>query len=192
MHKTRDVITIGVIGAREPGREIACAAAVAGYRTVLEDVMPEMLEQGLAQIRESLEAAIARGELRREQSDAALAKISTARSVEGACREADLLIEACPDELELKLEIFTLFDRFAWPGAILASSTMFFSIADLAAMTFRAQNCVGLQFYNSAVNRSLVKIVRGVETSEATIAACKEVARRMGREVVVVSEPGQV
>lgn len=188
VHSTRDVITIGVIGARAAGRTIAYAAAVAGFRTVLEDVSPEMLEQGMAFVRETLRAAVARGEMTREQQGTALANFSTVRSVEDACRQADLLIETCPEELELKLEIFTLFDRFAKPDAILASISSTVSITDLAAITFRAENCVGLQFVSSEQKTGLVRVIRGRETSEATVTTCKEVARRMGKEVVVLRD----
>ncbi|MGH9712108.1 MAG: 3-hydroxyacyl-CoA dehydrogenase family protein [Candidatus Acidiferrales bacterium] len=185
------MITIGVIGARVAGREIACEAATAGYRTVLEDVSPEILGEGLAHIAGALQDALARGDLTRARKDDALANLSTARTVEDACRLADLLIEACPEELELKLEIFTLFDKFAKPGAILASNSSSFSINDLAAITFRAENCVGLQFYNQDPKKRLIRIIRAQETSGATIGACKEVARRMERDVLVVNEPVQ-
>jgi 3-hydroxybutyryl-CoA dehydrogenase len=185
------VKTIGVIGARAAGRAIAYAAAVAGYRTVLEDVSPEMLEQGMDYVRQSLQAAVERGELTQQLHGNALANISIMRSVEAACREADLLIEACPEELELKLEIFTLFDRFAKPDAILASNSSTVSISDLAAITFRAENCVGLQFVNPYQKVGLVNIIRSQETSDATVIACKEVARRMGKEAIVMSEQAQ-
>lgn len=191
VYSTRDVKTIGVIGARAAGRAIAYATAIAGYRTVLEDVSPEMLEQGIIFMQEALRTAVARGEIMRGQQGTALANLSTARSVEDACRQADFLIEACPEELELKLEIFTLFDKFAKPDAILASNTSTVSITDLAAITFRSENCVGLRFENSDQKIGLVKIIRGPETSEATVTACKKVARRMRKEVFITNEQAQ-
>ena len=87
-----EVKTIGVIGAGAMGRGIAYAAAFGGYRTVLEDVSPEMLEQGLAYIRQTLEDGVARGKVTPEQKETALANLSTSRSVEDVCREADLLM----------------------------------------------------------------------------------------------------
>jgi 3-hydroxybutyryl-CoA dehydrogenase len=183
------VNTIGVIGAGPVGREIAYAAARGGYRTVLEDVSPEMLEQGVAYIRKALEEDVARGAVTSAQREFALANLTTARRVDDACRQADLLIEAAPEEMELKLEIFTIFDKFAKPDAILASSTSSLSIAELAAITFRAENCVGMRFIHSAPRRSLLEIVRAPETSEETVQACAEAGRRMGREVVIVCEP---
>src|ERR1700747_2995960 len=186
-----EVKTIGVIGAGAMGRGIAYAAAYGGYRTILEDVSPEMLEQGIAYIRQNLEEGVARGKVTEEQRNIALANLTTSRSVEDLCREADLLIEAVPEEMEVKLEIFTIFDKFALPGAILASNTSSLSITELAAITFRAENCIGMHFFNPVPKMKLLEIVRALETSEATVQACAEVGRRMGKEVVVIREsPG--
>ena len=186
-----EVKTIGVIGAGAMGRGIAYAAAYGGYRTILEDVSPEMLEQGIAYIRQNLEQGLARGKVTEEQRNIALANLTTSRSVEDLCREAELLIEAVPEEMEVKLEIFTLFDKFALPGAILASNTSSLSITELAAITFRAEHCIGMHFFNPVPKMKLLEIVRALETSEATAQACAEVGRRMGKEVVVIREsPG--
>jgi 3-hydroxybutyryl-CoA dehydrogenase len=186
-----EVKTIGVIGAGTMGRGIAYAAACGGYRTILEDVSPEMLEQGIAYIRQNLEEGVARGKVTEEQRNIALANLTTSRSVEDLCREADLLIEAVPEEMEVKAEIFTIFDKFALPAAILASHTSSLSITELAAITFRAENCIGMHFFNPVPKMKLLEIVRALETSEATVEACAEVGRRMGKEVVVIREsPG--
>ena len=188
-----EIKTIGVVGAGTMGRGIAYAALFAGYRTVLEDVSPEMLEQGTAYIKQALDDGVGRGKLTAEQRDKAIANLSTARSVEAVCREADLLIEAVPEEMELKLEIFTIFDKFAKPNAILASNTSSLSITEMAAITFRAENCIGMHFFNPVPKMKLLEIVRALETSEAIVDACVEVGRRMGKEVVVVREsPGFV
>jgi 3-hydroxybutyryl-CoA dehydrogenase len=186
-----EVKTIGVIGAGTMGRGIAYAAAYGGYRTILEDVSPEMLEQGVAYIRDALEEGVTRGKVTAEQQKVALANLTTSRSVEDVCRETDLLIEAVPEEMEVKLEIFTIFDKFARPGAILASNTSSLSITELAAITFRAENCIGMHFFNPVPKMKLLEIVRALETSEATVQACAEVGHRMGKEVVVIREsPG--
>jgi 3-hydroxybutyryl-CoA dehydrogenase len=186
-----EVKTIGVIGAGSMGRGIAYATACGGYRTILEDVSPQMLEQGIAYIRQNLEQGVARGIVPEEQRKIALANLTTSRSVEDVCRKADLLIEAVPEEMEVKLEIFTIFDKFALPGAILATNTSALSITELAAITFRAENCIGMHFFNPVPKMQLLEIVRALETSEATLEACAEVGRRMGTEVVVIREsPG--
>src|SRR5437899_3067523 len=188
-----EVKTIGIIGAGTMGRGIACAAAVGGYRTVLEDVMPETLAKGMAWIKQSLDEGVQRGKLEAAAGDAALARIETSSSVEDVCREADFLIEAVPEEMELKLEIFTLFDKFAKPNAILASNTSSLSIAEMAAMTYRPELCVGMHFFNPVPKMRLIEMVRAPKTSDETVATCREVGRRMGKEVVVVKEsPGFV
>jgi len=187
-----NVKTIGVIGAGASGREIACASVLAGFRTVLEDVSPESLDQAVAYVYKSLEAGVCCTKLTPNQKTAANANLYTARNVEDACRQADLLIEALPEELELKLEIFTIFDKFARPGAILASNTSSFSIKDLAEMTFRRDNCVGLRLRHSAPNENLLEVIRAPETSDATVAACADVGRRMGKEVVVLDDAPEI
>jgi 3-hydroxybutyryl-CoA dehydrogenase len=183
--------TITVIGAGTMGRGIAYAALAGGYRTVLEDVLPEQLAQAVKSIGEAFDEAIARGKASPEQKAQALARLSTASSVDLACREADLVIEAVPEDLEMKIDVFCILEKFARPGAILASNTSSLSVTEIAAMTTRADRCLGLHFFNPVPKMKLLEIVRALETSEETIAACREVGRRMGKEVVVVREsPG--
>src|SRR5438876_12449275 len=186
-----EVKTIGIIGAGTMGRGIAYAAAVGGYRTILEEVMPETLAKGMAWIKQSLDDGVQRGKLEAAAKDAALARIETSSSVEDVCREADFLIEAVPEEMELKLELFTLFDKFAKPNAVLASNTSSLSITEMAEMTYRPELCVGMHFFNPVPKMQLIELVRAPKTSDETIVACREVGSRMGKEVVVVKEsPG--
>jgi 3-hydroxybutyryl-CoA dehydrogenase len=186
-----DVKTIGVIGAGTMGRGIAYAAALGGYRTILEDVMPENLANGTAWIQKALEEGVTRGKVNADYSAEALARIETVSTVEAACRESDFLIEAVPEEMELKLELYTLFDKFARPNAVMASNTSSLSIAEMADMTYRPELCVGMHFFNPVPKMRLIEIVRAPKTSDETIAACREVGARMGKEVVVVKEsPG--
>jgi 3-hydroxybutyryl-CoA dehydrogenase len=186
-----DIKSIAVIGAGTMGRGIAYVAAVGGYRTVLEDISSEMLRQAKEWIRASLDEGVARGKLTAAEADAAFARIETASSVEDACRTAQLTIEAVPEDMELKLEIFTLLDKFAPPGAIFATNTSSLSVTEMAAITFRPEKCVGMHFFNPVPKMKLLEIVRALETSEETIADCREVGRRMGKQVVVVREaPG--
>jgi 3-hydroxybutyryl-CoA dehydrogenase len=186
-----EIKTIAVIGAGTMGRGIAYSAALGGYQTILEDVSEAMLEQSLDWIRSTFDEGIARGKATSDQREQSLKLITTSGSVQDASRQAELIIEAVPEELETKLEIFTIFDRFAKPGAIFASNTSSLSITEMAAITFRAENCIGMHFFNPVPKMKLLEMVRGLETSDATITACAEVGRRMGKEVVVVREsPG--
>jgi 3-hydroxybutyryl-CoA dehydrogenase len=186
-----EIKTIAVIGAGTMGRGIAYAAAFAGYRTILEDVSSVMREQGIAYVCQSLDEGVTRGKVTPEQRDRGISGLSSASSVEDACRPAELVIEAVPEDMELKLEIFTILDKFAKPGAILASNTSSLSITEMAAITTRAEFCVGLHFFNPVPKMKLLEIVRALGTSDSVIAACQEVGERMGKEAVVVREsPG--
>ena len=176
-----DVKLIGIIGARTPGKELAAAALLAGYSVILEDVSPEMLTEGV----ETIHAALAQAG---PGHNAALQSLKTSRSVEDVTRVADMLIEALPEELEAKLEIFTIFDKFARPGAILASTSRETAIFDLADMTFRAEECVGFRYASSASPAKSIEIVRAHGTSKPTVTICQEVARKMGLSAVVIEE----
>ncbi len=186
-----EIKTIAVIGAGTMGRGIAYAAALGGYRTILEDVNPQVLEQGVAYIRKALEEGVARGKVTAEQQRAALATLATATTEEEAAQSADLIVEAVPEDMKLKIGVFTELDRAARPGCILASNTSSLSITEMAAVTSRPRQCIGLHFFNPVPKMKLLEIVKALETDEATLTACREVGCRMGKEVVVVREsPG--
>jgi 3-hydroxybutyryl-CoA dehydrogenase len=183
--------TIAVIGAGIMGRGIAHAAALGGYRTILEDVLPAALRKAENEIRANLDKAVEIGKAERAEADAAFARIEYAGSVEQAAREADLVIEAVPEEMESKIEIFTILDKICRPSTILASNTSSLSITEIASVTYRAPLCLGMHFFNPVHKMKLLEIVRGLETSDATIAAALEVGRRMKKETVVIREaPG--
>ncbi len=183
-----NVKTIAVIGAGTMGRGIAYAAALGGYNTVLEDVSRQVLEQGVAWIKQSFEEGVARGKVEEGMRDRALSLISTASTVEDAIRDAELIVEAVPDELEMKLELFTIFDKFAKTGAIFVSSTSSLSITDFTDVTVSRDRCIGMHFFNPVPKMKLIELVRTPHTSDETVASCREVARRMGEEVVVINE----
>ena len=188
-----DVNTIAVIGAGTMGRGIAYAAALGGYRTILEDISAAMLEAGLSYIRQTLDEGVERSKVTAQQKEHALKHLSTAGSVEDACREADVVIEAVPEDMELKIEIFTLLDKFAKPDSIFASNTSSLSITEMAAVTCRPEKCVGMHFFNPVPKMKLLELVRAPETSDDTLDTCRDVGRRMNKEVVVVREsPGFV
>jgi 3-hydroxybutyryl-CoA dehydrogenase len=186
-----DVKTITVIGAGTMGRGIAYSAALGGFRTILEDVQPEQLEAALANIRKTLDEGIERGKVTQQQKTDTLARISTAGSVDVACREADLIIEAVPEDMEMKIDIFCILEKFARPGAIFATNTSSLSVTEIAAVTSRPERCIGLHFFNPVPKMKLLEVVRALETSDETVAACREAGARMGKEVVVIREsPG--
>jgi 3-hydroxybutyryl-CoA dehydrogenase len=186
-----EVRTIAVIGAGTMGRGIAHVAALGGYRTVLEDLLPNALRKAEEEIRNNLDKAVDLGKVSASDANTAIGRLEYASSVEEAAREAELVIEAVPEELESKIEIFTLLDKICRPGTIFASNTSSLSITEIASVTYRAPNCVGMHFFNPVHKMKLLEIVRALETDDETVAKAAEVGRRMGKEVVVIKEsPG--
>ncbi|HEY8713803.1 MAG TPA: 3-hydroxyacyl-CoA dehydrogenase NAD-binding domain-containing protein [Candidatus Acidoferrum sp.] len=186
-----EIKTIAIIGAGTMGRGIAYASAAGGYATVLEDVSTPKLEESVRWIARTFAEGVDRGKVDGQIRDRALSLITTASSVEDAIRDADLIIEAVPEEMEMKLELFTIFDKFAKPGAIFASNTSSLSISDMSELTVARERCIGMHFFNPVPKMKLLELVKTPLTSEATVAACAEVGRRMGKEVVLVQEsPG--
>lgn len=186
-----EIATIAVIGAGIMGRGIAHAAALGGYRTILEDILPASLRKAESEIRANLDKAVELGKVPKAEAAAAFNRIEYAGSVEEAARSADLVIEAVPEEMESKIEIFTLLDKICRPHTILASNTSSLSVTEIASVTYRAPKCVGMHFFNPVHKMKLLEVVRALETDASTIEAAQEVGRRMGKEVVVVKEsPG--
>ena len=180
---------VTVVGSGQMGSGIAQVAAGAGYDVTLVDVAPGQLERALVTIQESLTKLVDKGRVERAEADAAVARISTAASpVDG-----DLLIEAATEDAELKLGIFLQLDQVAGADAILASNTSSIPITRLAAATSRPDRVVGMHFFNPVPLMALVEVIRGLETSDATAAAAREVAERMGKTVAEVRDrPGFV
>jgi 3-hydroxybutyryl-CoA dehydrogenase len=185
------VETVAVIGAGIMGRGIAHAAAIGGYRTILEDLLPAALRRAESEIRSNLDKAVELGKVAAPDADAAFRRVEYAGSVEEAAREADLVIEAVPEEMESKIEIFTLLDKICRPTTILASNTSSLSVTEIASVTYRAKKCVGMHFFNPVHKMKLLEVVRALETDEDTLTTVVEVGKRMGKEVVVIKEsPG--
>jgi len=185
------VKTVAVIGAGTMGRGIAHVAALGGYRTILEDLLPNALRKAESEIRTNLDKAVELGKVTAADAGAAVARLEYAGSVEQAAREADLVIEAVPEEMESKIEIFTLLDKICRPDTILASNTSSFSVTEISSVTYRAKKCVGMHFFNPVHKMKLLEVVRALETDDDTIATVATVGKRMGKEVVVIREsPG--
>lgn len=183
--------TVAVIGAGIMGRGIAHVAALGGYRTILEDILPASLRRAEDEIRGNLDKAVELGKVSQQDAAVAFKRLEYAGSVEDAARDADLVIEAVPEEMESKIEIFTLLDKICKPHTILASNTSSLSVTEIASVTYRARKILGMHFFNPVHKMKLLEIVRALETDDETLAACAEVGRRMGKEVVIVREaPG--
>jgi 3-hydroxybutyryl-CoA dehydrogenase len=188
-----EIKTIAVIGAGTMGRGIAHAAALGGYRTVLEDILPNALRRAETEIRANLDKAVEIGKVSAHDANAAFARLEYAGSVDEAARQADLVIEAVPEELESKIEIFTLLDKICRPTTMLASNTSALSLTEIASVTYRAKKIVGMHFFNPVHKMKLLEIVRALETDDDTLETAVDVGRRLGKEVVVIKEsPGFV
>ena len=183
-----DVRTIAVIGAGPVGGGIALLAARGGYRTILEDLLPSALRRAESEIRIQFDRAVDSGGVTAHAAQAALSRLEFADSVEDAARPADLVIEALPEELESKIEIFTLLDKICRPGTILASRLSSLSITEISRVTYRARNCLGMRFAEPVDRENWLEIIRGRETDDHTLATAVEVGRRMGKETVVIED----
>jgi len=188
-----DIKTIVVIGAGIMGRGIAHISAAAGFNTVLNDVSGELLQKAKNRIKQDLQKGIELGKVTPDAMNAALDKLSLDTNIERVSDKADLVTEAVPEKIELKLEIFARLDRACPPHAVLASNTSGLSITEMAGATKRPHKFIGMHFFNPVHKMKLVEIIRGLETSDATFRIAESVSQKMGKESVEVKEsPGFV
>ena len=192
--ETRTAIRkVAVLGAGIMGRGIAYAAALGGFDTRLQDASQPALDKGVADIFATLEKGVASGKVAGPDMVAARGRLKAMRSLAEAARDADLVIEAVPEDMALKLEIFRELDKTTPKHAILATNTSSLSITEMAGATARAPQVVGMHYFNPVHRMKLLEVVRGLETSEAVIQAACDVGVAMGKECVVVREsPGFV
>jgi 3-hydroxybutyryl-CoA dehydrogenase len=182
---------IAVLGAGIMGRGIAYAATVSGFETRLYDALPAALEKGQADIAALMDKGVAGGKLTADVRDRA--RLSAHGDLKAAVADADLVIEAAPESIALKVELFEKLDRLTPATTILATNTSSLSVTEMAGATKRAPLVVGMHFFNPVHRMKLVEIVRALETGPETIERASVVAMRMGKEPVVVREaPGFV
>ena len=182
---------VTVIGAGTMGRGIAQNAATSGFRVVLTDADASALARAITAIGDTLSVLVEKGKLTHAERNAAIALLGTAGSLADGAREADLVVEAVPESLDLKRRIFEELDRVAPAHAILATNTSSLPVARIAAATRRPGDCVGMHFFNPVPVMTLLEVVRAEGTSEATVTAACDVGRRMGKDPIVVRDaPG--
>jgi 3-hydroxybutyryl-CoA dehydrogenase len=180
--------SIAVIGTGLMGRGIAYAAAAGGFNVTLHDVSGEALNRALVQIRKDMEEAVTRGKMTADDVKAAFGRLQPDQEFDS---DADFVIEAIPEDIALKLRIFARLDRVCREHVVLATNTSGLSITEIAAITKRPGRVAGMHFFNPVPKMKLVEIVRGLDTTDATVATVAEVATRMGKETVTVKEsPG--
>jgi 3-hydroxybutyryl-CoA dehydrogenase len=186
------IATVGVIGAGTMGNGIAQACAVAGLEVVMLDVNAAAVERGIAAIAGSLDRLVKKDKLTADAKAAAQSRVRGATDYK-LLEPADLVIEAAPESLELKLKILRQVDALAKADALLATNTSSISITTLAAATSRADRFLGMHFFNPVPLMMLVELTRGLQTSEATVASGKAFAERLGKSPIVVkNSPGFV
>lgn len=188
-----NVRTVAVLGAGIMGRGIAHVAALGGFSVVLYDVEQKVLEQALGAIRSNMQKGVDLGKLADQEMKKALASIRLATRLEEVAPEAEFVIEAAPEKIDLKVRLFADLDRLCSPDTVLATNTSGLSITEIAAATNRPDRVIGMHFFNPVHLMKLVEIIRGLETSDSTFQTTEEVSRRMGKETVAVNEsPGFV
>ncbi|HET7788615.1 MAG TPA: 3-hydroxyacyl-CoA dehydrogenase family protein [Myxococcales bacterium] len=186
-----DVQRVLVVGAGTMGTGIAQVAARAGYRTAVFDVAPGAARKALDRIRDSLERAVAKGRCTAQERDQALERLATADDLETDAAEADLIVEAAPEDLQLKRDLFARISKVARSEAILATNTSSLPITAIAAAAKGPERVVGLHFFNPVPAMKLLEIVQGERTHPMVVTAARAVGARLGKEVVVVRDaPG--
>jgi len=186
-----NVRRVAVLGAGTMGRGIAHVAAQAGCEVVLRDVDDASVRRGLDGIRQALDVGVQKGKVSAEEREATLARITTVTDAKQAAREADLVIEAVPEDLDLKQRVLKEVESVAPPTALLASNTSSLSITAIAYGLRRPERLVGMHFFNPPHLLKLVEVVRGDRTSQDATDAAVALARRMGKEPIVVRDtPG--
>jgi len=183
---------VGVIGAGTMGNGIAQACAVAGIGAVMIDVAEAPLAKGRAAIAGSLDRLVKKEKLSVADRDAALARVATSTDY-AALAGVDLVIEAVTENPSVKFEILRKADGIAKPEVVLATNTSSISITQLAAVTNRPDRFVGLHFFNPVPMMALVEVIRGLQTSDATVAAADAFANALGKTPIAVkNSPGFV
>ena len=184
---------IAVIGSGTMGNGIAHTFAQFGFPVVLIDINDEALDRALATITKNLDRQVAKGTITAEEKEATILNISKSTIMRTGVADADLIVEAATENLDLKLKIFTDLDAFAQPHAILASNTSSISITQIAAATNRGHQVIGMHFMNPVPVMKLVEVIRGYATSEETTAAIMALSSALGKSPVEVNDyPGFV
>ena len=182
---------MAVLGAGTMGNGIAQVCAMAGYTVALHDPQPGAVERALGTIRGNLDKGVERGKVTAEARETALDNLRDAADLHSAASDADLVIEAVPERMEIKTSLFGEVHRITPAHAILGTNTSSLCVSRIAEATGRAERVIGLHFFNPVHIMKLLEVVRGRETSQETVDASLEFARRIGKEPIVVTDtPG--
>lgn len=182
---------VGVVGLGTMGSGIAQLVAQAGFQVRAFEASQEALSKGLQRVREGLEKILSKGRIRKEEMEEALSRISGSTQMENSLGDCFLVVEAVPEDLELKKKVFSELDRLCAPEAVLASNTSTIRIELLASATMRPQRVVGTHFLYPAPAIPLVEVIRARQTSEETLEKAAQFLRACGKDLVIVNDfPG--
>jgi 3-hydroxybutyryl-CoA dehydrogenase len=183
-----DVQRVLVVGAGTMGTGIAQVAARAGYRTEIFDVAAGAAPRALERVADSLSRAVEKGRCTPQEKEEALRRLTVANDLDGSAALADLIIEAAPEDLDLKKQLFARISKSARPEAILATNTSSLPITAIAAAAKGPERVIGLHFFNPVPVMKLLEIVQGERTHPMVVTAVRAVGARLGKEVVVVRD----
>ncbi|MBX9835413.1 MAG: 3-hydroxybutyryl-CoA dehydrogenase [Burkholderiaceae bacterium] len=187
-----DITTVGIIGAGTMGNGIAQACAVSGINVVMVDISDAAVQKGLATVSGSLDRLVKKEKISAADKDAAMARIQVSTSYD-ELKAAQLVIEAATENYDLKVKILQQVDALLAPEVLIATNTSSISITKLAAITQRAEQFIGMHFFNPVPMMALVEIIRGLQTSDATHDAVKALAIKLGKSPITVkNNPGFV
>jgi 3-hydroxybutyryl-CoA dehydrogenase len=185
------VRTIAVLGAGTMGHGIAHAAAASGFAVRLYDVSQPALDRASADIAHILAKAVELGKASAPEAASAMARITTTTDLPAAVDGVDLVIEAAPERIDVKLALFAEVERHAPPTAVIATNTSALSVTEMAGSLAEPGRVAGMHFFNPVHKMKLVEVVRALESATGTLETVEAVARRMGKETVLVREsPG--
>ncbi|MHA1934686.1 MAG: 3-hydroxyacyl-CoA dehydrogenase family protein [Candidatus Thorarchaeota archaeon] len=182
---------IAVLGAGLMGNGIAHVCAQAGYEVKMRDIDQKFIDKGLSIIKKNLERGLKKGKITQEEIDEILSRIIGVLNLKEAVKDADLVIEAIPEIVKLKLDTWREVDEAAPEHCLFASNTSSISITQMAAVTKRPEKFIGMHFFNPVPVMRLVEIIKGQATDESTVEVIKEVSGKVGKKTVIVNEaPG--
>ncbi|WP_088349250.1 3-hydroxybutyryl-CoA dehydrogenase [Bacillus cereus] len=186
------VQSIVVIGAGQMGSGIAQVCAMAGYDVKVQDLKQEQLDRGLAIITKNLARQVEKGRMKEEEKEATLNRLTVTLDLD-CVKEADLIIEAAVEKMDIKKKIFANLDEIAPEHAILATNTSSLPITEIAAVTKRPEKVIGMHFMNPVPVMKLVEIIRGLATDDAVYEAIEDITKKIGKVPVEVNDfPGFV
>lgn len=186
-----DIQRVLVVGAGTMGNGIAQVCAQAGMQVTLTDVAPAVLTRGMENIERSLGKLVEKGKLDAAARDATLARIRSGSDAAAAAVDADLIVEAIPERMDLKIALFEELSKKAPAHAILGTNTSSLSVTEIAGATSDPRRVIGLHFFNPVPVMELLEIVRGLETSDATLAKAQSLATTIQKKSIVVKDfPG--